>query len=80
MPLPHTAEEFLDTAFLVSKPGTIIHLYDFLDEQDIPKAAAEKIDKACKESNKEYQIVKTVKCGQFSPSTFRVCTDFIVKN
>jgi len=76
MPLPHTADEFLDTAFEVSKKGTIIHLYDFLNEDEIPSVAFEKIERNCKKYNKKYKILNVVKCGQFSPKKFRVCTDF----
>ncbi|MBU0461682.1 MAG: class I SAM-dependent methyltransferase family protein [Nanoarchaeota archaeon] len=78
MPLPHTAEEFLDTAFLAAKKGTIIHLYDFLEEKDIPQKAIEKIGRACRQFKKKYKILNTVKCGQFSPRTYRICVDFVI--
>jgi tRNA (guanine37-N1)-methyltransferase len=72
MPLPKTAEEFLDVALLVSKKGTIIHMYDFLHEKDIPNLVIKKI----KEKIPKAKIINVVKCGQYSPGKFRVCADF----
>jgi tRNA (guanine37-N1)-methyltransferase len=76
MPLPHTAEEFLSAAFQAAKDKTIIHLYDFLDEEDIPEKAVDKIGKACEENDIKFKVIRVVKCGQFSPRKFRICTDF----
>lgn len=78
MPLPKTAEEFLDSALLISKKGTIIHFYDFLNEKngEIPDLGISKIDKACKRNKINYEILNYVKCGDHAPHTFRVCIDF----
>ena len=73
MPLPKSAEDFLDIALKVSKKGTIIHFYDFLFEKDFDQAV-EKIKKHCKKC----KILDIVKCGQFSPRKFRICVDFKV--
>jgi len=75
MPLPKSAEDFLDTALKVAKSGTVIHFYDFLKESEFKKAHA-KIKKACK---KDCEIIRTVKCGQHAPYTFRICIDFRIK-
>ncbi len=82
MPLPKTAEEFLPEAFMVSKKGTIIHLYDFVDEKEFPKSTVDKIENYANIYSKttkkklKYKILNAVKCGQFSPSIYRVCVDF----
>jgi len=76
MPLPKSAENFLDVALGAAKKGTIIHFYDFLHEKDIPKKAVEKIDKACKKRKIEYKVLQTVKCGQHAPRIYRICVDF----
>lgn len=76
MPLPKQAEDFLDVALTVSKKGTIIHLYQFLKKEEIPDLAFSRIQEACKKTKKKYQIISYRKCGQFSPSTFRVVVDF----
>lgn len=75
MPLPKTGEDFLGLALRKAKSGTVIHLYAFLQENDIDKEA-----KKIKElSNNSVRVLRKVKCGQFSPGTFRVCFDLKVK-
>ncbi len=78
MPLPKQAEDFLDVALSVSKKGTVIHLYQFLKKEEIPDLAIERIKQACKTAKKKYKIITYRKCGQFSPSVFRVVVDFQV--
>jgi len=73
MPLPKSAEEFLDVALKVAKKGTIIHFYDFLFEEDFEQAV-DKIKKHCKKC----ETIETVKCGQYSPRKYRICVDFKV--
>lgn len=75
MPLPRTADEFLDEALMASKKGTIIHFYDFQKEHEFKKAI-DKIDKACKKHKIKYKILETIKCGQHAPYVFRICVDF----
>ena len=72
MPLPKSAEDFIDTALLNAKKGTIIHFYDFVHENEFPDSSIEKIRKKVK----KFKILSTVKCGQYSPGKYRVCTDF----
>jgi len=79
MPLPKGAENYLNTALRVSKKGSIIHFYDFLDENEFD-LAKEKIMNACKKSKKRCRILRIVKCGQFAPKVFRICVDFKVFN
>ncbi|MEM4637624.1 MAG: class I SAM-dependent methyltransferase family protein [Candidatus Woesearchaeota archaeon] len=79
MPLPKTADEFLDDAFSVSKNNTILHFYDFLDEKNFDEAI-KKIDFSCKKNNLNYKILNIIKCGQHAPHIFRVCVDFEVFN
>ncbi len=74
MPLPKTGEDFLGIAFKKAKKGAIIHLYAFLEEKDI-SAQARKITAICKELKHPVKVLRKVKCGQFSPGTFRVCFD-----
>jgi tRNA (guanine37-N1)-methyltransferase len=75
MPLPKTADEFLNDALSLSKKGTIIHFYDFLDEKNFDEAKM-KIDSACKKKNIKYKILDLVRCGQHAPHVFRICVDF----
>lgn len=78
MPLPKSAEDFLDTALLASKKGTMIHFYDFLHVDDFYQAR-EKIEKACAKNGVGFEIMNLVKCGQHAPRVFRICVDFVVK-
>ncbi len=75
MPLPKSAEDFLDVAVKYVKPKGMIHFYDFLHENDIPEVAVGKIEQKVK----KFEIVDVVKCGQYSPRKFRICVDFIVE-
>ncbi len=75
MPLPKTADDFLDDALRVSKKGTIIHFYDFLAESQFDEAK-KKISDACKKRKLKHKILEIVKCGQHAPHIYRVCVDF----
>ena len=79
MPLPKGAEDFLNYAFKVSKRNTIIHFYDFEREEETNNAKR-KVLSACKANSKTCQILKIVKCGQYSPGKLRLCVDFIIED
>lgn len=76
MPLPKGAEAFLGVALSKIKEKGIIHFYDFLDKQDIPHLAIEKIKRACDSAKKKFRVLGVVKCGQYSPGKYRICVDF----
>src|SRR3989338_2436556 len=75
MPLPKSAEDFLDIALSASKKGTIIHFYDFLHEDKFEEAK-EKIRKACLLAKKKCTIISVNKCCSHAPHVFRICVDF----
>ena len=75
MPLPRSAEDYLDIALKYAKKGTIIHFYDFLHIDDFEQAK-QKVRKACKNVKRKCEILDLVKCGQYSPRTYRICVDF----
>jgi len=77
MPLPGSAEGFLDVALSTIKKNTIIHFYDFLHIDEFNQAK-EKVKKACKLAKKKCRILRLVKCGQKSPGVYRICVDFKV--
>ncbi len=79
MPLPKSAENFLEDAFKVAKKGTIIHFYDFLHVSEIPDVSFEKIRKAAEEAGVHYSIIEHVRCGQYSPKKYRICVDFRIE-
>ncbi|MFW6378721.1 MAG: class I SAM-dependent methyltransferase [Nanoarchaeota archaeon] len=75
MPLPKTAEEFLDVTLPLARKNAIIHLYAFYHEDEFDKAITE-IDGYCKRAGREYEILDIVKAGQHAPRTYRICVDF----
>ena len=77
IPLPKGGEYFLYLALKCIKKNGIIHFYGFQHEDEFNKAG-EKVKIACKKARKSCKILKTVKCGQYSPRFYRVCVDFLV--
>ncbi len=75
MPLPKSAEDFLDVALCATKTGGFIHFYDFLHEEGIPAAAIEKIDLACRKRKRPYRIISWTRCGSNAPRQWRICVD-----
>lgn len=78
MPLPKTAEDFLDTALSAAKDDTIIHYYDFLHVDNFYKAK-EKVKEACRKNDLGCEIISLNRCGQHAPRVYRICLDFRVK-
>ena len=74
MPLPKSAEDFLDVAFEASAKGTIIHFYNFLREDEFYRAE-EMVASAAKKAGVKWKKLALVKCGQHAPRTFRICLD-----
>lgn len=79
MPLPKDASLFLESAFRIASKDGIIHMYDFVHENDFPNASEDAVLAAAKKFGKEVEIIQTRKVGQYSPRKYRVCCDFIVK-
>ena len=77
MPLPKTSEDFLKVSLTKAQKGTIIHFYTFAREEDF-LLTGKKIKKLCLDYKHPMRIVRVVKCGQYSPYTFRVCFDLKV--
>ena len=67
MPLPKKAAQYLPLALKHIKPKGSIHLYAFLEEEEIPWKV--------KEYKAGFHGVKVVRCGQYAPRIFRVCLD-----
>jgi len=74
MPLPHSADEFLDDVMTVSKPGTTIHFYAFLDDNAFNKHVPLLRDAAQRHGFvlARYDVVYA---GQHAPRVSRICID-----
>lgn len=70
MPLPKSAEDFLDEALMVLKKGGIVHFYNFAAGSDLFSDAVQKLS-----SKGNFEIIDKVKCGQIGPDTYRICID-----
>jgi len=77
MPLPKSAEDFLEITLSKVKKNTIIHLYDFLHENKI-KEKQNLIKNKIKKIGFECEI-KSIKAGQYAPREFRICHDIKIK-
>lgn len=75
MPLPRSAEDFLDVALSVSRKGTIIHLYTFCTKEDV-HLIHKRIFEICSQRGFHPRILRSHPCGQYSPKKFRFCIDF----
>ena len=74
MPLPKDADQFLDVAFKAAKKGAAIHLYLFLDKEEFD-AGKKRVADIAAENKVGLKITGMVRCGQYSPSIFRMCLD-----
>ena len=77
MPLPKTADEYLNLALRFLKDGGAVHFYAFQRDGE-EKKLLEKIKKTCTMKKKKCRILKSVKCCQSGPGEYRVCIDFKV--
>lgn len=77
MPHPTSDISFLPEALFFAKKGTIIHFYTFSHEDEISNVH-EKIKTVCMKHLLNVTILDTVRCGQHSPHTYRICVDFKV--
>ncbi len=77
MPLPKDADNFLDTAFLASRKGTIVQLYLFIDKEELEADGGRaRVGLLSARYGRRLKYIGLVRCGQYSPSTFRACLEF----
>jgi len=74
MPLPKDAELFLADALKVARKGTMIHIYYFGREDEIP-AIGERIVATAKQAGRVMQVSGVVRAGNFAPRVYRLCFD-----
>ena len=67
MPLPKSAETYLDLALKKLKPQGTIHLYMFANEKEFKNIK--------KQYKKKFKKVKITKAGNFGPGIYRICLD-----
>ena len=75
MPLPETAEEFLDLALDKIADGGIIHFYSFVAEGE-----EDKILEMFEDSEYSFELLDSTVCGNKGPGIERKCYDIKVSN
>lgn len=75
MNLPHTAQEFLDAAMVVAKPGTVIHYYDITPEDDLYSSSLAHIEAAAQRAGFGIEPIATRIVRSYSPHQFNVCIE-----
>lgn len=78
MARPQLKDDFLDVALKIAKKGAIIHFYDFLQEENMPDEAVQKIASACRKARKKFKILIWKKALEIGPRKWRVRVDFKV--
>ena len=79
MNLPHTAQEFLDAAMVIAKPGTVIHYYDITPESDLYSASLSHIESAASKVGFALELIATRIVRSYSPHQFNVCIEVRIK-
>ena len=74
MPLPGSADEFLELAFEHSGDNAVIHYYRFVEDEDLDPVMDE-IRQAAEETSRRIKSVDTVVTGERGPGIERVCFD-----
>ncbi len=77
MPLPHSADEFLDDVIPVLKSGGVLHFYSFQHEDEFEKAVRT-VRVALQRNGRRLGDYSVVKAGQHAPRIWRVCVDATV--
>jgi tRNA (guanine37-N1)-methyltransferase len=74
MPLPHTADEFLEDLLPLLHVGSVIHFYDFLEE-DAFNSSVPKLRDVCARAGFGIARYDVVRAGQHAPRIWRICID-----
>jgi tRNA (guanine37-N1)-methyltransferase len=75
MNLPHTADEFLDSAIEALRDEGVLHYYDIRHEDDLFESAVEEIRAAAKEAGYDIEVLEEVVVRSYAPYDYNVCVD-----
>ncbi|MFH2106117.1 MAG: class I SAM-dependent methyltransferase family protein [Candidatus Micrarchaeota archaeon] len=79
MPLPHSAEDFLDVAFSAAKNGCIIHFYAMVDLKDMPDKAINIVKKAAERERVKVEILNWKIVRPYAPKVNQIVIDLKVR-
>ncbi len=74
MPLPGTAENFLDIALSSLKANGVLHFYDFQIKENFENST-QKVINACFVNKRQSTHSTVTVCGHCSPKKYRICVD-----
>ncbi|MFB6143673.1 MAG: class I SAM-dependent methyltransferase family protein [Candidatus Nanohaloarchaea archaeon] len=77
MPLPGSADEFLEEAFRHTRPGGVIHYYRFIEDGNW-EPVVEELREASSETGRSFEVRNKVICGNRGPSVDRICIDTLI--
>jgi tRNA (guanine37-N1)-methyltransferase len=75
MNLPHSADEFLDEALTILKPGGIIHYYDIREEDDLFEGVEATIKAAASARGMSARVLDRRIVRSYSPHQYNVVLD-----
>ena len=75
MNLPHNAYEFLDSAFLLTKPGGIIHYYGITPEDDLFESAVKLIMEAAERAGRQVEVLEKRIVRSYAPYQYNICIE-----
>jgi len=78
MPAPHNAEEYLHVLKSVTKKCSYVHLYTFVDNEEMEKKG-QRLKKSLSTLFSSVSLTHHEVCGQKSPGVSRVCYDFSIR-
>lgn len=79
MPLPRSADEFLDVAFAGARHGCTVHIYHFAPVEDPYRGIEEKIRREAKKANAKVKIINKRIVRPFAPKIVQVVIDAKIK-
>lgn len=78
MNLPHSADEFLNEALTIIKPGGIIHYYDIREEDDLFDGAEATIEDAASARDMTVRVLDRRIVRSYSPHQYNIVLDVVV--
>ncbi|MFW5929892.1 MAG: class I SAM-dependent methyltransferase [Halobacteriota archaeon] len=79
MNLPHTADDFLGSAFEAAGDSAVLHYYDIRHEDDLFDGAVEAVESAASDAGYEVEVLERVVVRSYAPYDYNVCLDVAVE-
>ncbi len=79
MPLPKSAETFLDVAAKAAKDGCIVHLYVFAGGDDPEKEAENRLNEIAEKSGIKYELLNARIVRPYAPRVYQIVLDIKIK-